>query len=353
MLSAKLEATQPRQALCRCKSAERGGDTRAWPLPALAGASMAATLARSFAELECPDPTSVLRRENPEPQRLQAQRVQGSVLGVPIDVTDWDQALEKIGSWAAARESRVVCACNVHSVVSAQSDARLMHALREADLNVADGMPVAWMLRKLGFAGQARLAGPELMWRLCQLAEHEGLGVFLHGSTVPTSEALQARLRQAFPGLKLLGCHVPASISLDAADGEDPSSPPESDPGVRAIQDSGAQLIFVALGCPKQERWMMRRRASVPGVMLGVGAAFDFHAGRIARAPRWMQDRGLEWLHRMASEPGRLWQRYLLCNTRFVLGASLQLARDRSTARNRFHNASRTLRRDSDESGLS
>ena len=178
-----------------------------------------------------------------------------------------------------------------------------------------DGAPVAWMLRRQGFNEQARISGPDLMWALCERAASEDLPVVFYGSTEATLALLEQRLRAAFPKLRMT-MESPPFRTLTAE---------EDFTAVDKINTSGAGFVFVGLGCPKQERWMAEHRGKINAVMIGVGAAFDFHAGTVQRAPAWMRDNGLEWLHRLASEPGRLWKRYLVTNTLFILGAARQL----------------------------
>ena len=238
------------------------------------------------------------------------------VIGVSIDVLGWDQAVARIAAWGMQRASRVVCICNVHSVVTARQDPAFAQALEQADLATPDGAPVAWMLRRLGHAGQARINGPDLMWRCCADAAARGLSVYLYGGTDEVLARLQQRLRAAFPGLQIAGAASPPFRALTAD---------EDAAAVAAINASGAGVVWVSLGCPKQELWMHAHRGRVQAVMVGVGAAFDYHAGTMPRAPLWMQQAGLEWLHRLGSEPRRLWRRYLVTNTLFVLAAARQL----------------------------
>ena len=248
-------------------------------------------------------------------------RTTASVLGAPIDVFSWESALSRIAAWSAIRESRYVCICNAHSVVTATQDPAFAHVVDRADMATPDGAPVAWMLRKLGFAGQQRINGPDLMWKYCELAAKRNESIFLYGSTDETLTILQARLLTVLPGLQIAGAISPPFRTLTAE---------ENAADVARINASGAGTVWVSLGCPKQEKWMAAHRGSVNAVMIGVGAAFDYHAGTIKRAPLWMQRRGLEWLHRLCSEPGRLWKRYLVTNTLFVLGAARQLVMRRA-----------------------
>jgi len=243
-------------------------------------------------------------------------RTTGQVLGVPIDAIHWDQALDRIRQWGQELESRYVCITNVHSVVTAGQDAEFGRVVAEADMATPDGAPVAWMLRRLGFAEQKRINGPDLMWKYCAQAAGRDESIFLYGSSDETLATLQQRLREAFPSLKVAGAISPPFRSLSAE---------EDATDVARINASGAGTVWVSLGCPKQEKWMAAHRGRINAVMIGVGAAFDYHAGTIKRAPLWMQRYGLEWLHRLFSEPGRLWKRYLLTNTMFVLLALRQL----------------------------
>lgn len=243
-------------------------------------------------------------------------RVVRPVLGASIDVLGWDDALRRIEAWADRREARYVCICNAHSAVTAAQDPMFHAAVAGADMATPDGAPVAWLLRRLGFAGQQRISGPDLMWRLCERAAASGRAIFLLGSTEQTLALLQERLRQQWPALEIAGAVSPPFRPL---------SPVEDRALVDQVNASGAGLVFVSLGCPKQEIWMAEHRGRIAGVMLGVGAAFDFHAGTVARAPEWMQRNGLEWLHRLASEPRRLWRRYLVTNSAFIVGAAKQL----------------------------
>jgi len=245
---------------------------------------------------------------------LKKQCVQ--VLRAPIDAVTWLDALARIATWAAHRESRYVCICNAHSVVTAGQDATFGAVVAQADMATPDGAPVAWMMRKLGHLDQQRINGPDLMWKYCAQAADRGESIYLYGGAESTLEILRAKLAQAYPKLRLAGAHSPPFRAL---------TPEEDAADVARINESGAGTVWVSLGCPKQELWMAAHRGRVNAVMIGVGAAFDYHAGTIQRAPRWMQQSGLEWLHRLLSEPRRLWKRYLVTNTLFIIGAARQL----------------------------
>ncbi len=241
-----------------------------------------------------------------------------ALLGSPIDALSWEQALGRILRWASARQSRMVCLCNVHVVVSARHDEALARALQIADMSTPDGAPVAWLMRKIGWPEQQRISGPDLMWRLLAEAERLQLPVFLFGSTETTLARLTQRLQQVFPNLQIAGMLSPPFRELSAA---------EDAQMLEIINNSGARLLFVGLGCPKQEIWMAAQRDRIQAVMLGVGAAFDYHAGVLPRAPQSWQRLGLEWLYRLWREPSRLMKRYLITNSLFLLALPGELWR--------------------------
>lgn len=234
-----------------------------------------------------------------------------AVLEAFIDALTWDEAVTRITQWGRAHESRYVCICNVHSVVTTTSDVEFKIAVNNADMATPDGAPVAWALRRLGFPGQERINGPDLMMKYLEHAERIGQSVFFYGSTESTLARLKVALAGRFPGLQIAGTYSPPFRPL---------SREEDEADVRMINDSGANVVFVGLGCPKQEKWMADHRGRINAVMVGVGAAFDYHAGVIKRAPLWWQRNGLEWLYRLGSEPRRLFKRYMITNTLFVIG---------------------------------
>lgn len=239
------------------------------------------------------------------------------VLGVQVDAVGWDTAVARIVAWSRETAGRAVYLCNVHVAVSATRAPELAAALHGGDLVLPDGAPVAWMQRRLGASSQPRIDGPTLMERLCEVAEREGIAVYLLGGSPHGVATLSCELAVRFPRLVIAGSCSPPFREFTSEDNRGM---------IEAINASGAQMVFVGLGCPKQELWMARHKADVHAVMLGVGAAFDFHAGLKPRAPSWMQSRGLEWLHRLCSEPRRLWSRYLFTNSYFLVAAAAQLA---------------------------
>ena len=243
-------------------------------------------------------------------------RLRVLVLGVPVDAIGWTDVVQTVAGWAARGESRAVLLCNAHGVVTAGREEGMARAIERADLALPDGAPVAWLMSRRLERVQPRIGGPDLMLALCAHAERAAIAIYLYGGTDDTLQALQARLCRQYPALRIAGMRSPPYRPLN---------PDEADADVERLNRSGAGIVFVALGCPKQERWIDAQRGRVHAVMVGVGAAFDFHAGLIRRAPPWMREFGLEWLHRLASEPRRLWRRYLITNTAFICGAMRQL----------------------------
>jgi N-acetylglucosaminyldiphosphoundecaprenol N-acetyl-beta-D-mannosaminyltransferase len=238
------------------------------------------------------------------------------IFGTSITALSWEQAETSIMQWTQEPKSRVVCACNVHSVISANADPELKLALSTADMRTPDGAPLAWLMRKIGWPDQQRINGPDLMWKLLSEANRLQVPAFLLGSTESTLNQLEKKLLIAFPSLPLVGLLSPPFR---------PMTIKEDDELIALISASGARLLFVGLGCPKQEKWMATHRQRLPMVMVGVGAAFDYHAGTLARAPTRWQRAGLEWLYRLAMEPKRLGRRYLVTNTLFLLALPGQL----------------------------
>jgi exopolysaccharide biosynthesis WecB/TagA/CpsF family protein len=239
-----------------------------------------------------------------------------SVLGVEIDAIDYQEAVTQILS--SAREGRWLgmAALPVHGVMTAVLNADFARDLSRLILRVPDGQPVRWALRWLhGVNLPDRVYGPELMLRLCESAAREGLPIFLFGSQPFILERLKERLSTRFPGLHIAG-------ALAGPMGGGAAEPRAED--LAAIRASGARLVFVALGCPKQEHWTSATQGRLDMPVLAVGAAFDFHAGTLAQAPRLLQRLGLEWAFRLATEPRRLWRRYLLLNPAYVTLIGLQ-----------------------------
>jgi N-acetylglucosaminyldiphosphoundecaprenol N-acetyl-beta-D-mannosaminyltransferase len=237
-----------------------------------------------------------------------------------MSVASMDEAASAVCDWALGGRSEYVCAVNVHSTMEASRDSDLLRALAAAGLNVPDGVPIVWGMRALGAPGQDRVFGPSLMWEVCARASELGIPVGLYGSTQTTLVALRETLLSTFPALRIVEAISPPFRPLTVQ---------EDESYVARLVASGARVVFVGLGAPKQEIWMAAHRGRLDGVMMGVGAAFDYHAGRIRRAPLWMQNAGLEWMYRLMQEPRRLWKRYVLNNPLYLLGLGTQILRER------------------------
>jgi N-acetylglucosaminyldiphosphoundecaprenol N-acetyl-beta-D-mannosaminyltransferase len=246
-----------------------------------------------------------------------------TILGVPVAVTDYEQAMDVMEDMIRTRHRGYFCAAPVHAVMVAQDDPDAHAALLGSTLVVPDGMPLVWAANLLGERLDDRVYGPELMLRFSGRCAERGHRVWLYGGRDQGSLAqLALSLRRRHPGIQIVGGYSPPFRPLTAE---------EEDDLVEQINTARPDVVWVGIGVPKQEKWMarMRDRLEVP-VMIGVGAAFDFHAGRISMAPRWMQDRGLEWIYRIAQEPRRLLPRYLWFNPRFVLAFARQLLMERA-----------------------
>ena len=245
-----------------------------------------------------------------------------AVVGAQVDVLSWEEAIERIATWGRNHESRYVCLSNVHSAVTAAFDARFLKVISDCDLCTSDGAPVTWMLRQLGAPEQKRLNGPDLMLRYFAAEAKNAGKVYFYGGSAEALRLLQARVESEFPGLQVVGSRSPPYRAATAL---------EDAQDVEHINASGAHVAFIGLGCPKQEIWMSEHRGRVNAVMIGVGAAFDFHAGLQPRAPEWMQHNSLEWFYRLCREPRRLWRRYLFTNIPFMFMAGAQWLSSRLT----------------------
>jgi N-acetylglucosaminyldiphosphoundecaprenol N-acetyl-beta-D-mannosaminyltransferase len=246
-----------------------------------------------------------------------------AVLGVDVSATTYQEVADQCASWIIDRSandpSHYVCVTSVQGVMEARKDPGLRSIFNGADIATPDGMPLVWALRSFGVGNQQRVYGPTLMLVLCEQAARLEHRVFLYGGIPETLGALQSNLIGRFPELKIVGSYPPPFRDL---------SEEEQHAVQRRIADAKPDLLFVGISTPKQERWMAAHRDLLRGtVMVGVGAAFDFHAGRIQQAPAWMQRHGLEWFYRLTREPGRLWRRYLLVTPWFLPLWAMQKAR--------------------------
>lgn len=234
-----------------------------------------------------------------------------NLFGVMVSATNYEEASEVIVRQAQHRVPAIVSLHAVHALITAAEDPELRKKVNSFQMIGPDGQPVRWALNWFYRTRlKERVCGPELTLRLCQRAVQEGVSIYLFGSSPATIEALSKNLRERFPGLVIAGAESPPFRALTAE---------EDEAVVNRINDSGAGLVFIGLGAPKQDLFAFDHRDRIRAVQVCVGAAFDFHAGKLSIAPQWMQRNGLEWLFRLIQEPRRLWRRYLVTNTLFVM----------------------------------
>ncbi|HEY9824289.1 MAG TPA: WecB/TagA/CpsF family glycosyltransferase [Stenomitos sp.] len=219
-------------------------------------------------------------------------------------------------NWAKEPTSRFVCVANTHMLVEAHQNPQFKGLLHCADLITPDGMPLVWMMRLLGVQSPERVAGMDILMSICQTASRENVSVYFLGSQSEILALMKQRLTQEFPNLQIAGMQ-PLPFH--------PLSTSENEQVLNQIKESGASIVFVSLGCPKQEQWMARQRGKLPVVMIGLGGVFPIYAGIHKRAPRWLRDLGLEWFYRLHQEPRRLWRRYGTTIPMFIFLAIRQL----------------------------
>jgi N-acetylglucosaminyldiphosphoundecaprenol N-acetyl-beta-D-mannosaminyltransferase len=249
-----------------------------------------------------------------ESKTFQPPRV--NVLGVGLSAINLDSAVAAITQALESKSKGYICVTGVHGVSEAQNDPAFRQILNRAFLNTPDGMPMVWMGRLQGFRDMDRVYGPDLMLRVCEMSVARGFTHFLYGGGPGVAQELKARLERRFAGLKVVGSYTPPFRPLSAAEENDLA---------RLVGGLRPDVIWVGLSTPKQEKFMAQYAARLEATLfVGVGAAFDFHAGRVRQAPRWMQRSGLEWFYRLLCEPRRLWKRYLKNNPLFVWRALCQ-----------------------------
>ncbi|CAA6690758.1 MULTISPECIES: WecB/TagA/CpsF family glycosyltransferase [unclassified Lentimonas] len=238
------------------------------------------------------------------------------VTGTALSNVNYDSAAARIINWAKANEHRYVCVCNVHSTTTAHWDPSLRRALDESDMNTADGMPLVWMQRRLGHTDATRVYGPTLMLHTLEQASREKLRVAFYGGHPDRMPTLLKMVREQYPHIEIVATITPPFRPLTAS---------EDDAYTAELIAAKPQITWVGIGCPKQEIWMNAHAHRIPGVMIGVGAAFDFHANAVEQAPERLQKLGLEWAFRLSREPKRLLRRYLTTNPVFLFKAAKQL----------------------------
>ena len=242
-------------------------------------------------------------------------------MGVNASNIDMDSAVEHVAGWIDRGESRYACVMDMHSLMCARKFKSHMSALNDADMVTPDGMPIVWAARLRGVKNMSRVSGPDLLPAICERSVKEGWRHYFHGGAAGVPTTLAERLCQRYPGLNVVGAEAPPyRLTVDYADPDE----------VDLINAAKPDIVWIALGCPKQEQWMVHYVGKIENaVLIGIGAAFDFHSGRMRRAPLWMQRYGLEWFHRLISEPTRLWRRYLILAPKFLVLTVVEILRER------------------------
>jgi exopolysaccharide biosynthesis WecB/TagA/CpsF family protein len=232
------------------------------------------------------------------------------LLGINYAATDYETVADIIISQSLERKSFAVTALAVHGLIESYNNPSLRKLINSTDLILPDGQPIRWCLNYFYTTKlKDRVSGPFITWKVLEKGNDLKLKIFLYGSTQHTITKFSENINKHFPNIEIVGLHV---------DRFREASPEEDIIDINKINDSGAQLILVGRGCPRQEVWVANHKGKINGVMMAVGAAFDFHAKTLKQAPKWMQDNGLEWLFRLIQEPGRLWKRYLFTNSQFI-----------------------------------
>lgn len=231
------------------------------------------------------------------------------VLGMRVDITSLEQATEYVIQGSQTEQKGYVCAAGVHMCMESHDDEDFQRIVNGAVLVVPDGKPLVWWMRAFGIKNAKHVRGPDLFLNVCDKASEYGISVGLYGGTQDALDKLQEYFKRQLPNLNIACAISPPFREL---------TQDEQDKYLKTVDESGAKILFLGLGCPKQERWMAQNKDRINALMIGVGAAFDFYAGTKKMAPIWMIRMGLEWLYRLITEPGRLWKRYLMNNPRFI-----------------------------------
>lgn len=240
------------------------------------------------------------------------------ILGVPVSQLTLERAVRTVLEWTAQKRANFVCIRDVHGIMHAVKSKELRDLHWRAGMVTPDGMPLVWISRARGRSEVSRVCGPDFLEAVCAASVATQTRHYFYGGKPGIAERLALRLSQRYPGLNVVGVSTPPFRAL---------TPAEDAEETKRIAEAAPDVVWVGLSTPKQEFWMQQHLGRIPGAtLIGVGAAFDFHAGAVERAPVWMQHSGLEWLHRLTSEPGRLWRRYLLLAPQFVFLAALELA---------------------------
>lgn len=232
------------------------------------------------------------------------------ILGVRISALTMNDAVQNIERWIDQRQKHYVCICTVNNIISAQDDPAYMELVNNAGMRTPDGMPLVWLSHRAGHKHVTRVYGPDLMLEMCARSSTTRHRHFFYGGGPGVVDELTQNLADRFPGLDIVGKCTPPMLAVGEMESQDT---------IDLINASGADIVWVGLNTPKQDWWVANHRKLLNApVLIAVGAAFDFHSGRVRQAPRWMQRNGLEWLFRLSQDPKRLWRRYLVLNSRFI-----------------------------------
>jgi N-acetylglucosaminyldiphosphoundecaprenol N-acetyl-beta-D-mannosaminyltransferase len=257
--------------------------------------------------------------------KRQSEAPRLDVLGTGISAINRSDAVDAVEGWIDAGTRKYVCVANVHSVMEAYRSPELRRVMNGSGLTTPDGMPLVWLLRSAGHEGVSRVYGPDLLLDVCERSAVTGWNHFFLGGADGVADEMVRRLRARFPDLRVAGTLSPPFRALTAVEDEEL---------VGAVNRAGPDIVWVGLGAPKQELWMAEHRDRLEApVLIGVGAAFDFHAGAVKQAPAFLQRAGLEWAFRLVKEPRRLWRRYLLYNPWFVALVAVRRWQARAAAR--------------------
>jgi N-acetylglucosaminyldiphosphoundecaprenol N-acetyl-beta-D-mannosaminyltransferase len=240
-----------------------------------------------------------------------------SILGVKVHATNMDRAVSRLETAVISGQKGYVCVTGVQGIMEAQMDSNLKHIINGAMLTIPDGRPTVWVGWLRGLLHMRQVTGPTIMLRICALSAEKGYTHFFYGGNDGVADQLKNSLTERFPGLKVVDTYTPPFRSL---------TPGEESELIRKVAEAKPDFFWVGLSTPKQERFMEQYSSKLDAkVMLGVGAAFDIHTGRIKDAPYWMKFTGVQWMHRIYQDPKRLWKRYLVNNPKFVYRITLEL----------------------------
>lgn len=254
---------------------------------------------------------AAITRDHTAPRSPSSEARTTNILGLRVSAIDMAEAVATIDGWIARRERQYVCICTVHTTMECDRDPALRAVVNGAGLRTPDGMPLVWLSRRSGHRHVERVYGPDLMLELCARSSRTGHRHFFYGGAPGVADTLASKLKERFPGLLVAGTHTPPMLPVGGI--EDAAT-------IERINAAKPDIVWVGLGTPKQDWWVATHRPLLDApVLIAVGAAFDFHSGRIRQAPRWMQRSGLEWLFRLSQDPRRLWRRYSILNAKFIL----------------------------------